>query len=79
MRRKKKNGEYIDRYGTSWWFKNWKLHREDGPAIKDSVFGDAWFLDGQEYTEIEFQIALRQRYFNSKLKEKENKKVIHKI
>ena len=36
-----------------WWFKN-QLHREDGPAIEFEDGTKAWFLNGVEYTEEEF-------------------------
>ena len=29
-----KNGLEIDEYGTKYWYKDGKLHRDDGPAIE---------------------------------------------
>lgn len=39
--------------GTTTWYVDGKLHREDGPAIEDANGHKRWFLDGKELTEEE--------------------------
>jgi hypothetical protein len=42
-----KNGLEIDRFGNKYWYKNGKLHRDDGPAM-ELVNGDKeWYKDGK--------------------------------
>lgn len=51
------DGPAIDGH-TKEWYINGKLHREDGPAI---IYNDGikrWFLNGDEYTKIEWLIKL---------------------
>ena len=36
-----------------WWVNN-KLHRLDGPALEGPTGDDLWFIEGQEYTEEEY-------------------------
>ena len=43
----------IDRFGDKSWWLNYKLHREDGPAIEDVDVGESWYLNGEEVTEEE--------------------------
>ena len=40
--------------GNKVWYKNCKLHREDGPACEYSNGSKFWFLNGIEYSEQEF-------------------------
>jgi hypothetical protein len=37
---------YKDKYNNAWWYKDDKLHREDGPAVeyKDGV--NCWYKNG---------------------------------
>ena len=44
----------VDGYGNRHWYLNDELHREDGPAIEDADGYKAWYLNGVEYTEEEF-------------------------
>ena len=39
----------IDVYGTKRWYKNGKLHREDGPAL-EYISGDKhWYKNGKRH------------------------------
>ncbi len=38
-------------YGTKFWFKDGKAHREDGPAIERSYGTKEWYLEGIEIDE----------------------------
>ena len=40
--------------GSKYWYKNGMYNREDGPAIEYSDGGVWWYLEGQEYSEEEF-------------------------
>ncbi len=46
-----KNGKYTDPDGTQRWFKDGKLHREDGPAIIWPSGYQEWYKDGKEITD----------------------------
>ena len=43
------NGLYTDVSGNNWWYKDGKLHCEDGPAIKYVNGSEFWFLDGKQH------------------------------
>lgn len=44
---------------------HWKLHKWDGPSIEpfetDSPHEKAWYLNGIEYSEYDYQEAMRNR------------------
>ena len=46
-----KNGLYIDIQGTKEWYKNGKLHREDGPAVIHSDGFKMWLIKGKLHRE----------------------------
>jgi hypothetical protein len=41
------NGLIIEQDGTKLWYKDDKLHREDGPAVKHDDGRTRWFLNGR--------------------------------
>jgi len=41
-----KNGMIVDVWGDKWWYKDGKLHREDGPAIERANGDKSWCLSG---------------------------------
>jgi hypothetical protein len=51
----------IDGHGKEWWVNN-KRHRLDGPAIEWTSPPNGslkeWFVDGRQYTEKQFPIAV---------------------
>jgi beta-glucanase (GH16 family) len=48
--------EYAD--GEKVWCQNGQLHRLDGPAVEWTGGSCAWFIDGNEFTEAEWQQAV---------------------
>jgi len=42
------------------WFKNGKYHRENSPAVEYPDGSKTWWLNGEEYTEQEHQMIVRQ-------------------
>jgi hypothetical protein len=46
-----RNGKLIDQFGNQQWFKDNKLHREDGPAVIWSDGGKEWFINGFRHRE----------------------------
>ena len=47
-----------DSQGNKYWkLKNGKFHRLDGPAVIGVDGSKAWFINGKEYTEQEFEIS----------------------
>ena len=48
--------EYAD--GEKVWCQNGQLHRLDGPAVEWTGGSCAWFIDGNEFTEAEWQHAV---------------------
>ena len=53
-------GSLIDRDNDIAWVKNGKWHREDGPAIEMASGYKCWYLNGVEYSEQEWKIAVRK-------------------
>ena len=52
----------VDVDGTTYWYKDAKckiLHRENGPAIEYSDGDKAWYINGEELTEAEFKLAVK--------------------
>jgi hypothetical protein len=37
--------------GSKWWYLNYKLHREDGPAIEYANGNKWWYLNGKQHRE----------------------------
>ena len=54
------------------WYRNGKWHREDGPAV-DYIGHKAWYLDGKELTEEEFNEFLKQKQFKQEMSQQEDK------
>jgi len=46
-----KNGKHIDDNENSWYYKNNKLHREDGPAYENSNGFKIWYLNDKLHRE----------------------------
>jgi hypothetical protein len=40
-----------DRYGNKYWYRNGKLHREDGPAVEYSDGHKEWWVNGKPHRE----------------------------
>ena len=54
-------GCLIDDVNDIAWFKNGKIHREDGPAIEFAGGTKYWFLNGVRYnSEQDYKIAMRK-------------------
>lgn len=51
-----KQGLHIDKDGNKRWYQNDHLHRTDGPALIFSDGEQQWWINGQRYTEQEFNI-----------------------
>ena len=49
--------EYAD--GDKSWYQNDQLHRTDGPAIEFADGGKFWYINGEELTEAEFKLAVK--------------------
>lgn len=68
---------------SEWWL-NWKLHRENGPAIiqkkGNKIISKEWWLFGREYTKEEFNQWKSKKILNEilnvKLEEKHTSKKI---
>jgi len=45
---------------------NGKYHREDGPALEYADGYKAWYLNGKEFTEQEFNNRYLNNYFTRK-------------
>jgi len=43
--------------GSKYWYLNYKLHREDGPAIEYNDGDKYWYLNGKLLTEAEHKAA----------------------
>ena len=63
-----KNGRYVDNYGIVCWYKNSKLHCEDGPAIEWPTGSKEWYLEGERHREdgpaIEYANGDKSWYIN---------------
>ena len=63
-----KNGMHTDRYGTEKWYKNDRLHRDDGPANEWAGGMKEWYLNGKRYREdgpaIEYADGTKSWYLN---------------
>jgi hypothetical protein len=49
-----KNGKITYPDGSQEWYKDGKVHREDGPAVIETDGYQYWYLNGREYTKEEF-------------------------
>ena len=67
------NGVGIDVRKVKFWFKNGKLHREDGPAIENARGYKEWYIDGNRHREdgpaVEFADGTKLWYKNGKRQE----------
>jgi hypothetical protein len=54
-------------YGTKYWYKEGKLHREDGPAIEYTDGYKEWWIDGVQYSE---NVDIEDKFFLGKEKGK---------
>jgi len=59
--------EYSD--GSKYWYKNGKLHREDGPAIENSNGTKEWYKEGNLHREdgpaCEYRSGHKEWFLNS--------------
>ena len=46
-----RNGCSIDSNGTKYWWKNWRLHRDDGPAVEWADGSVVWKQNGKYHRE----------------------------
>ena len=53
-------GCLIDKDNYIVWYKNGKMHREDGPAWEYANGSKAWWLNDVRYTEQDWKIAMRK-------------------
>ena len=47
----KKNGLHVDTIGNQYWYKDDKIHREDGPAITWNDGGQFWYKEDKLHRE----------------------------
>jgi|SRR5690606_3917925 len=61
---------YQDNYGTKFWYKNGKLHRDDGPAIEYASGTKSWYnneyLHRTDGPAIEGADGHKQYWYNNK-------------
>jgi len=60
--------------GTTKWYLNDKLHREDGPAVECADGYKAWYLNGKKLTEAEHRAATSKSPCEGKIVEIDGKK-----
>ena len=62
------NGLYIDSYGDKRWYKEDKLHREDGPAVEGSNGSRSWYKNGNLHREdgpaVDYSNGYKAWYLN---------------
>ena len=51
-----KDGSYISKNGDKYWYKNKKLHRENGPAVQTIEGKQIYFTNG-EYIKTEYKLV----------------------
>jgi len=56
----KRNGKIIDKYGSVCYYKDDKLHREDGPAVEYADGAKAWYLNSIRYSEKDYIVEVRK-------------------
>ena len=59
FKKKLRNGLF-EYHGNRFWYKDGELHREDGPAIEGADGIKAWYLDGKEYSKVEFDKQIKK-------------------
>jgi len=66
----KKNGLFVDRYGTKRWYMNGKLHRDDGPAIEYADGSKFWYMNDKLHRvdgpTVEYANGSKHWYHNGK-------------
>ena len=65
-----RNGLITDYFGNNWWYKNNKLHRDDGPAAEYHNGNKFWYQDGKFHREngpaIEYQNGEKCWFYQGK-------------
>ena len=56
----------VDSYGSKLWYQNGKLHRLDGPAVENAYGIKEWWIEGQNYTEEQFNKITNPRSLEGK-------------
>ena len=77
----KKEGKIIGSFGCEEWYKNGKLHREDGPALTNPDGTKQWFKHGIRHREdgpaIEYRSGEECWYKDGELHREDGPSVIH--
>jgi hypothetical protein len=47
-----------DKHGNKRWYINYKLHREDGPAIEHANGSKSWHLNSKPYTPSAHEVII---------------------
>ena len=75
-----KNGLVIQEDGTKEWYKDDKLHREDGPAIEFPNGDKFWYINGKQHREdgpaIIHTYGRKEYWYNGKLHREDGPAVI---
>lgn len=52
---------FIRSGGTQGWYRNNQLHRLDGPVLILAEDKQYWYIDGKEYSKVEFDQFVKSR------------------
>jgi hypothetical protein len=66
-----------NQYGTTMWYKDGALHREDGPAVKHINGGEEWYWHGELHREdgpaVKYSDGEEEWYWHGELRKSEFK------
>lgn len=51
----------LEYFGNRWWYKDFMLHREDGPAVELDYDYNEYWLNNKRYSEKEFMKARKHK------------------
>ena len=62
----RKNGPAVElKNGNKVWYQDGQRHRMNGPAIE--LYENFWYIYGEQYSEKEYKIKIKQTYFEKDL------------
>ena len=69
------DGPVTDTTGNKRWYKDDKLHRLDGPAVKWTNGAKEWYINGKQLTEKEFNEYIKKQEISKEIQSHKNNRI----